>query len=130
MLDTNIVSDLVRHPRGQVAERIAAVGEENVCTSVVVTAELRFGAAQKSSVRLTTQVEAVIGLMDIVALEPPVDAIYAELRARLERRGRLIGANDLFIAAQALAIRCVLVTDNEREFSQVDGLQVENWIRD
>ena len=71
----------------------------------------------------------MLNALDVLSLEPPVDEVYADLRAELERTGRLIGANDLLIAAQALSLDCILVTDNEREFSRVDGLALENWRR-
>jgi tRNA(fMet)-specific endonuclease VapC len=129
LLDTNIVSDLVRHPRGRIADRIAIVGEQHVCTSIIVAAELRYGAARKGSSRLYAQLEAVLGAVDVLALEPPADVVYGQLRARLERTGRPIGANDLLIAAQALALRHTLITENEREFMRIDGLPVENWLR-
>jgi len=129
LLDTNIVSDLVRHPRGRIADRIAKLSEARVCTSIIVAAELRYGAAKKASSRLAAQLEVVLGALDVLALEPPADVVYGELRARLERAGQPIGANDLLIAAQALALRHTVVTDNEREFSRIDNLQVENWLR-
>ena len=129
LLDTNIMSDLVRHPRGRIADRIAEVGEQDVCTSIIVAAEMRYGAARRASPRLTAQLEAVLGVFDVVALEPPVDIVYGELRARLERIGQPIGANDLLIAAQALTLRHTIVTDNEREFSRIDDLPVANWLR-
>lgn len=130
LLDTNIVSDLVRHPQGRVAERILEVGEAQVCTSIVVAAELRYGAAKKGSDRLTAQVEAILGVLEIVPLEPPVDAAYAELRVVLERAGTPIGGNDLLIAAQAKALGYTIVTDNEREFAHVTDVPRENWLRD
>jgi tRNA(fMet)-specific endonuclease VapC len=129
LLDTNIVSDLVRHPRGRISERISQVGEADVCTSIVVAAELRFGAAKKKSSRLTAQLDAVLGAIEVLALEAPVDAVYGMIRARLEQNGQPIGANDLLIAAQALALGFIVVTDNEREFSRVDDLRIENWLR-
>jgi tRNA(fMet)-specific endonuclease VapC len=129
LLDTNIVSDLVRHPQGRIAGRIRKVGEERVCTSIIVAAELRYGAARKGSARLTHQLEAVLGVLDILPFEAPADAAYGSLRAKLEQRGRPIGGNDLLIAAQAIALRCIIVTDNEREFARVDGLGLENWLR-
>jgi tRNA(fMet)-specific endonuclease VapC len=129
LLDTNIVSDLVRHPRGRIAERIAEVGEQHICTSIIVAAELRYGAAKKGSSRLTAQLEAVLAAVDVLALEAPVDAVYGELRARLEQAGQSIGANDLLIAAHAVALGHTVVTDNEREFSRIDDLRVENWLR-
>jgi tRNA(fMet)-specific endonuclease VapC len=129
LLDTNIVSDLVRHPQGRIASRIAEIGEQHVCTSIIVAAELRYGAAKKASLRLSAQLEAVLGAVDVLALEAPADVIYGELRARLEKAGQPIGANDLLIAAQALALGHTIVTDNEREFSRIGDLPVENWLR-
>ena len=129
LLDTNIVSDLVRHPQGRVAAKIAEIGEERVATSIIVAAELRYGAAKKGSPRLSAQLEAVLGALEVMAFEPPADIAYGDLRAALEKSGRLIGPNDLLIAAQSLALEMVLVTDNEREFERVDGLKVENWLR-
>jgi len=129
LLDTNIVSDLVRNPRGRIAARIAEVDEENVCTSIIVAAELRYGAAKAGSARLEAQLAAVLGALDVLAFEPPADVAYGALRAELEKRGRPVGANDMLIAAQALALGHTLVTDNAREFSQVSQLTVMNWLR-
>jgi tRNA(fMet)-specific endonuclease VapC len=129
LLDTNIVSDLVRHPRGRIAARIAKVGERHICTSIIVAAELRYGAVKKGSSRLTGQLEAVLGALDVLVLEAPVDTVYGELRVRLEQAGQPMGANDLLIAAHAVALGHTVVTDNEREFSRIDNLQVENWLR-
>lgn len=127
LLDTNILSDLVRNPQGVVADRIRTVGEEAVCTSIVVAAELRFGAAKSASARLQRQVEAVLAALDIQPLDAPVDRHYAEIRAALEQRGEPIGPNDLLIAAHARALQLTVVTANEREFRRVPQLPVENW---
>jgi tRNA(fMet)-specific endonuclease VapC len=129
LLDTNIVSDLVRNPQGKVAEHILKVGERKVCTSIIVAAELCYGAEKKQSPRLTAQLEAVLGALEILPLEKPADASYGSLRAQLERAGKPIGANDLLIAAQALALGYTVVTDNEKEFSRVRQLNLENWLR-
>jgi tRNA(fMet)-specific endonuclease VapC len=129
LLDTNVLSDLVRRPQGVVAHRIAEVGERQVCTSIVVAAELRYGAAKKASLRLSAQLEAVLGAMDVLPLEAPVDVTYGELRAHLERKGRPIGANDLLIAAQTRVLGHTLVTGNTREFARVPHLPVVNWLR-
>ncbi|WIG56362.1 MAG: VapC toxin protein [Rhodanobacteraceae bacterium] len=128
LLDTNIVSDLVRHPQGSIAERIAAMGEQNVCTSIVVAAELRFGAARSGSRRLRTQADAILSLMRVLPLDAPVDVHYADIRKRLEHAGSPIGPNDMLIAAHARASGCVVVTANLREFRRVQGLKVENWL--
>ena len=128
MLDTNIVSDLVRHPHGRITARIAEVGETRVCTSIIVAAELRSAAARKASPQLKEQLESVLRALAVVPLESPADVVYGALRGRLEEIGHPIGANDLFVAAHALALRCTLVTDNEREFSRIKALPVENWL--
>ena len=129
LLDTNIVSDVVRRPQGRIAEHIREVGEAQVCTSVIVAAELRYGAAKKGSQRLTAQLAAVLEALDVLPFEPPADAAYGLIRAQLEQAGQVIGANDLLIAAHAVAVGCVLVTDNEAEFARVHGLRRENWLR-
>lgn len=128
LLDTNIVSDLVRNPQGRIAARVRTVGEENVYTSLVVSAELRYRAAKKGSPRLSAQLETVLGALQIVALESPVDLVYGQIRADLERAGLMIGGNDLLIAAHAIALGDTLVTANHREFSRVRDLPVENWL--
>lgn len=129
LLDTNILSDLVRRPQGAIAQRIRESGEARVCTSIIVAGELRFGAEKKGSARLITQVEAVLGVLDVLPLEAPADVVYGDLRARLERMGQPIGGNDLLIAAQTVALGFTLVTDNEREFTRITELPVENWLR-
>ena len=129
LLDTNIVSDIVHHPHGKVTQHIRKVGEAQVCTSIIVAAELRYGAAKKGSARLSAQLDAVLSALEVVPLEKPADAAYGSLRSRLERVGRPIGANDLFIAAQALALDYTVVTDNEKEFARIEDLRVENWLR-
>jgi tRNA(fMet)-specific endonuclease VapC len=129
LLDTNIVSDLVRNPQGRIADRIREVGEAQICTSIIVAAELRYGAAKKGSRRLTVQLDAVLDAFQILPFEAPADAAYAAIRSRLEREGKPIGGNDLLIAAQAIALGCTIVTDNEGEFARIDGLACENWLR-
>lgn len=129
LLDTNIVSDLVRNPQGRVARRLSQVGEDAVATSIVVAAELRYGAEKKGSAKLSVQLDAVLGAMEILPFEAPADAVYGRLRASLESAGRVIGGNDLLIAAQALALGRTMVTDNGREFERVAGLSCENWLR-
>jgi tRNA(fMet)-specific endonuclease VapC len=129
LLDTNIVSDLVRNPQGKVAQHIRKVGEAQVCTSIIVAAELRYGAIKKGSPRLSAQLEAVLGALEVVPLEKPADAAYGLLRTRLEQVGRPIGANDLLIAAHAIALGYTIITDNEKEFAHVRDLQLENWLR-
>jgi tRNA(fMet)-specific endonuclease VapC len=128
LLDTNILSHLVKEPAGIVARQIATVGEVMVCTSLIVACELRFGAAKKGSARLSAQVEAILSALEIMALEEPLDRHYAEIRTHLHLIGQPIGHNDLLIAAHARSLGLIMVTHNEREFSKVPGLSVENWL--
>ena len=128
LLDTNILSDLVRHPQGIVARRIASEGEASICTSIIVSAELRFGALKRGSTRLTRQLETILSAIDVMSLEEPADQHYSVIRVFLERKGETIGPNDMLIAAHALSIDCAVITANHREFSRVPGLKVENWL--
>ncbi len=111
------------------ALRIRKVGEARVCTSIIVAAELRYGAAKKGSAQLSAQLEAVLNALDVLPFETPADVIYAFLLTRLEAVGTPMGAHDMLIAAHALALGCMIVTDNEREFARVQDLARENWLR-
>jgi tRNA(fMet)-specific endonuclease VapC len=129
LLDTNIVSDLIRNPQGKVTARIAKMGEEMVCTSIIVAAELRYGVAKRGSARLAAQLESVFRGLEILPFEVPAEIAYADLRSRLEAVGQPIGGNDMLIAAHAISLGYTVVTDNEREFSRIDSLALENWLR-
>jgi tRNA(fMet)-specific endonuclease VapC len=128
LLDTNILSDLVRHPQGRVFQRIATVGENRICTSIIVACELRFGVAKSGSSRLVQQLERILEVLSVLPLEPPVDEHYAEIRTHLEQAGTPIGPNDLLIAAHALALNLTLVIANTREFERVPDLSLDNWL--
>lgn len=128
LLDTDILSCLIRHPQGAVRDCIAQVGEERVCTSVVVAGELRFGAMKRGSSRLTERVETVLSALNIFPLEPAASIRYASLRQGLERQGSVIGPNDMWIAAHALSLELTLVSANTKEFTRVPDLQLENWL--
>ena len=131
LLDTNILSDLVHHPRsGTAARRLAlarAHGGQEISTSIIAAAELRYGVARRGSTRLARQVETVLGALDVLPFEAPADVIYGRLRADLERRGQPMGGNHLLIAAHALAAQLTLVTD-DRGFARIPELLRENWL--
>jgi tRNA(fMet)-specific endonuclease VapC len=128
LLDTNIISDAIRNTRGACAARIAREQPDDICTSIVVAAELRFGVEKKGSAELAKRVDHALGSLDVVPLAEEADSAYGRLRADLERGGRVIGANDMLIAAHALSIDAVLVTDNTDEFSRIPQLKLENWL--
>jgi len=129
LLDTNILSALIRHPAGPVAHKIRERGEATICTSIIVACELRYGSVKKGPSVLSIKVEEVLGCLKILPLSIGTDHQYAMLRTQLERKGTPIGPNDLLIAAHALTFELTLVTDNLREFSRIPGLSVENWLQ-
>jgi tRNA(fMet)-specific endonuclease VapC len=128
LLDTNILSRLSNDPHGHVSRKIAELDVDDVITSVIVAGEVEFGLESKGSERLRLNMEAILQAIRVMPLENSVYRHYGWLRADLKRKGTPIGPNDLWIAAHALALDAVLVTDNEGEFSRVPGLKVENWL--
>ena len=128
MLDTNIISDMIRNPAGKAASAAVRAGDGALCTSIVVASELRYGCARKGSAKLLAKVEELLAEIPVLPLDVPVDAEYGALRADLEARGQPIGHNDLFIAAHACALGITLVTANTGEFSRIASLMVENWL--
>ncbi|MGH2508516.1 MAG: type II toxin-antitoxin system VapC family toxin [Ktedonobacteraceae bacterium] len=128
LLDTNILSDLIRHPHGSVAQEIASRGEDSICTSIVVACELRYGAEKANSKKLRERVDSILSSLEVLPFDTPADRQYGDIRQRLTRQGTPIGPNDLLIAAHALALNLAVVTANEREFSRVPGLRIENWL--
>lgn len=130
LLDTNIISEIVRQGGGSVVlGRITGIGETNICTSAIVASELRYGAAKKGSELLSEKVERALRNIDILPYAAGASHTYGTLRTSLERAGRVIGANDMLIAAHALSLGAILVTDNIAEFARIQGLRVENWLR-
>jgi tRNA(fMet)-specific endonuclease VapC len=128
LLDTNIISDVIRNPDGPAARRIEHVGPKELFTSIIVAAELRYGCAKKGSPKLLAKVEELLETIPVLPLDIPADDEYGGIRAELEAAGQPIGMNDLLIAAHAKAHGLTLVTDNTREFSRIRVLNVENWL--
>jgi tRNA(fMet)-specific endonuclease VapC len=129
LLDTNIISDMIRNPDGPVARQIEKIGFKGICTSIIVAGELRYGCAKKGSVKLLTRVEELLKLIPVLPLDISAGNEYGGIRFELEDAGQPIGMNDLWIAAHAYALKCTLVTDNTREFKRIRGLKVENWLK-
>jgi tRNA(fMet)-specific endonuclease VapC len=128
MLDTNIISDLIRNPQGKAAKRVVKVGEDNICTSIIVAAELRYGCAKSGSERLLKAVEDLLEEISVLPFDVLADAEYGNIRAALDAAGKPIGSNDLLIAAHAHATGATIVTANTGEFKRIRGLKVENWL--
>lgn len=127
MLDTNAVSRMIRQPASALARRVAALEEGSFAISVIVAAELRYGAEHRSSARLTRQLETVLAAINVLPLEEPAARHYGAIRSALEKIGQPIGSNDLLIAAHARALGATLVTNNVGEFQRVADLAVEDW---
>lgn len=131
MLDTNMVIYLIKHRPPSLAARVNSLdGDAELCMSFVTYAELLKGAER--SARKSDVLRRIDGLtQQIVVLHETSRRMcghYAEHAVRLREAGTPIGGNDLWIASHALAESCVLVTNNQREFSRIDGLRVENWV--
>lgn len=127
MLDTNVVSELIRNPTGLAAQRARAAGSA-ICISVIVAAELRYGCAKKGSPRLLRRVEEFLKEVPVLPFDVPADSAYGDMRAELEAVGRPIGSNELLIAAHAKTLGATVVTANVGEFRRILGLNVENWL--
>jgi tRNA(fMet)-specific endonuclease VapC len=128
MLDTNIISELIRNPEGAVQQVVTRVGTPTISISSIVASELRFGYLKRKSDRLAHLVENMIARVEVVSYDDVASIHYAQIRHSLQAAGKPIGPVDLFIAAHARSLDLTLVTDNIREFSRVDGLKLENWI--
>ena len=129
LLDTNVISNVIKYPERDAANQVAQTRAGELWTSIIVSAELKFGYTKVSSDRLKRLVEGVLASFEIAPWDSPADQVYARLRTDLEKSARPISQNDMLIAAHALALDAVLVTANEGEFSRVSGLKVENWVR-
>jgi tRNA(fMet)-specific endonuclease VapC len=128
LLDTNIISDVIRSPDGPAARRIEQVGPKKIFTSIIVAAELRYACAKKGSPKLLAKVDGILETIPVLPLDIPADAKYGGIRAELEAAGQPIRMKDLLIASHAHALGLTLVTDNTREFSRIRGIIVENWL--
>ena len=128
LLDTNIIAALAKDPNGPVSRKIFDVGQDSICTSIIVACEIHYGLLKKDSHRLTAQMTAIMNAIDVVDLPREVDSDYGEIRLQLERKGQPIGPNDLLIAAHARTAGFAIVTGNDREFERVPDLRVENWL--
>jgi len=128
LLDTNVCVDYLTGRFPQVADRIQHLAPEELCLSSIVIAELRYGADKSGKPSRNHE------RLDVLTNEIPgrdfdsaAASIYGKVRATLERKGEPIGPNDMLIAAHALSLGLVLVSDNLGEFKRVRGLKLENW---
>lgn len=128
LLDTNICVYVIRKRPESVYRRLSNIDERGVAISVVTAFELEVGALRSQGKHYSEAVRLFIAELPVLPLEDSARAAYGQLRTTLERRGEIIGAYDMLIAAHALALNATLVTNNEKEFKRVKGLKVENWV--
>ncbi len=128
LLDTNILSALVKEPKGNAAQRLREIGTDKIFTSIIVACEMQFGIRKKASKQLTWRVASLLESIQVLDFKPPADISYGEIRHFLQKSGAIIGPNDLLIAAHALSENLIMVTDNIREFKCIPDLKVENWL--
>ncbi|MCE7041161.1 type II toxin-antitoxin system VapC family toxin [Dyadobacter sp. CY312] len=129
LLDTNIVSYIIKEKPTEVLNRFRLTTLSEISISSIVVAELWFGVAKSQhKIRNKAALEDFLSPITIIDFDSKAAEFYALIRADLESKGTIIGANDLFIAAHTLSLDLTLVTNNVREFERVNGLKIENWI--
>ncbi len=129
LLDTNILVAAIKG-NPAVVEALRSLAPSDLLPSSVVLGELETGVINRAwPERNRLQLLALVEHLELVPVDRAVALAYAQIRSTLERQGTPIGANDFWIAAQAQALNAVLVTDNTREFSRVEGLALVNWLR-
>ncbi|PYT78523.1 MAG: VapC toxin family PIN domain ribonuclease [Acidobacteria bacterium] len=128
MLDTDTCSYIMKRSNDEVLRRLRKVLVSDVCISVVTKAELLFGVEMSARRKQDDEaLNAFLRYSEVLDFPDEASPHYARIRAALQRRGAMIGANDLFIAAHASSLGLTLVTNNTREFGRVRNLALENW---
>jgi tRNA(fMet)-specific endonuclease VapC len=129
MIDTDTCIYTVKKKPLSVLHRLESCRPGSVVMSVITFAELVNGAKKSRLVEENLRrLSALREFIDVLSFDTDAAMAYGEIRSDLEKRGMIIGANDLFIAAHALSLKLILVTNNQREFSRVHGLKIENWV--
>ena len=130
LLDTNICIYIIKYRPEIVRQHFEKhLPHRNILISVITLGELRFGAEKSQHKEKALKViDELTSMIQVVELDENVAHHYAEIRQNFASKGQIIGANDLWLAAHACANHWVMVTNNEKEFTRVDGLKVENWV--
>jgi tRNA(fMet)-specific endonuclease VapC len=130
MLDTNICIYIAKHQPPEVRARFERLKPGQLVMSAVTYGELCYGANKSNQrARALTLLDELIQNIPVEDFTSTAAQAYGEIRATLEKQGRIIGNNDLWIGAHAKALNVTLATNNEREFKRIAGLSVENWTR-
>lgn len=129
LLDTNICIYIIKKKPEEVIKRFLKMKPDSIAISSITVSELYYGVAKSSKPNENTiALEQFILPLTVINYNKEDSISYGKLRAKLEQKGKLIGAMDMLIAAQALSRNLILVTNNEREFKKVEGLSFENWV--
>lgn len=130
LLDTNICIYIIKQKPISVFEKFSAISPGEIALSVITLAELEYGARKSVAVEKNLAALHQFSIpFDILPFDYNATVEYGIIRAALENKGTPIGSLDMLIAAHAKSLNYVLVTNNEKEFSRVSGLQVENWVK-
>lgn len=127
LLDTNICIYIINNRPEKVLQRFRKERIGNIGISSITASELTYGVIKSGSERNRLALEMFMAPLEIYPFDESVIWQYGEVRANLEKQGKPIGALDTMIAAHALALNTILVTNNTREFNRVNGLHYENW---
>jgi len=131
MLDTDICIYIIKRKPAGVLKRLESLQPGQLAMSEITFAELMNGAKKSRYVEANLEKLNALGeLIDIRPFDKQAAVSYGDVRSRLEKKGETIGGNDLLIAAHALSLNWTLVTNNDREFSRVEGLKMENWAKE
>ena len=128
LLDTNVIGEIARNPRGDAAARVAELSPETFGINPIVACEIEYGLNRRGPSRFRRQIDAILDAIVIIELPANIAVHYGRIRLELEQQGTPIGPNDLLIAAHGTAADLTVVTANEREFRRVRNLRVENWV--
>jgi tRNA(fMet)-specific endonuclease VapC len=128
MLDTDICSYVMKRSHDAVLRRLQKVPVSDVCVSVVTKSELLYGV-EVSPRRQQDEaaLNAFLNYVEVLDFPDHACSHYAQIRAQWKKSGKIIGANDLFIAAHARSLGLTLVTHNTQEFRRVHRLAIEDW---
>ena len=127
-LDTNIIIYAIKGKYPNIIKRFLKVPYQSIVLPSIVIAELELGAKKSANYKkVTKKYEEFINLFDEVSFDNKAAKIYADIRYDLEKKGAIIGPNDLIIAATVLANDGILVTHNVKEFNRVKDLKIEDW---
>jgi len=129
MLDTDICIYIIKRKPRSVLKRLESLQPGQLAMSAITFAELMNGAKKSKRVEANVAKLNELGeLIQICPFDQKAAIFYGDVRSILEKKGNIIGSNDLLIAAHALSLDWILVSNNEKEFRRVDGLRIENWI--